>query len=152
MCSRVNVYWRSAPCLIKSVSPALRTQLIVLQAVVGAFGRRLSANAARRLPTHSAAMAQQIRLSAPRNVSSLKLRHMPDLNILSRSTLYLQKSLNRSCNQERFRSCNGAHRLERVTPVPTSVSDVQHVICSARDWSFLTRHLPRSAHRITSPG
>jgi hypothetical protein len=25
-----------------------------------------------------------------------------------------------------------------------SVSDMQHVICSARDWSFLTRHLPRS--------
>jgi hypothetical protein len=48
----------------------------------------------------------------------VKLRHVPDLNILSRSTPYLQKSLNRSCNQERFRSCNGAHRLERVTPVP----------------------------------
>jgi hypothetical protein len=73
--------------------------LIVLHDVVGAFGRRFSANADSKPPTHSAAIAQQTRLTAPRNVSSLKLRHMPDLNIFARAqTRYLQKSLNRRCD------------------------------------------------------
>ena len=37
-----------------------------------------------------------------------------------------------------------------ATSTSSSVSDMQHVVCSARDQSFLTRHFPRSAHRITS--
>jgi ATP dependent DNA ligase domain len=97
--SRASVYWRLASCLCSNQYPLpLRTQLIVLHDVVGAFGRRFFANADSKPPTHSAAMAQQTRLTAPRNVSSLKLRHLPDLNILAPAqTRYLQKSLNRRC-------------------------------------------------------
>jgi hypothetical protein len=76
--SRASVYWRLASCPYSNQYPLpLRTQLIVLHDVVGAFGRRFFANADSKPPTHSAAMAQQTRLTAPRNVSSLKLRHMP---------------------------------------------------------------------------
>jgi len=65
----------------------LMTQLVVLHAArpasfAGGLGFKFSANADSKPPTHSAAMAQQIRLSAPRNISSLKLCQTPCLNIL----------------------------------------------------------------------
>jgi len=43
-------------------------------------------------------MAQQIRLNAPRNISSLKLRDLPALNIVAPQAPYFQRSLNRSCD------------------------------------------------------
>ena len=49
----------------------------------GGLCPKFSANADNTPPTHSAAMAQQMRLSAPRNMSSLKLRQIPCLNIVA---------------------------------------------------------------------
>ena len=75
-------------CRIASREPVpLMTQLVVLHAArpasfAGGLGFKFSANADSKPPTHSAAMAQQIRLSAPRNISSLKLCQIPCLNIL----------------------------------------------------------------------
>ena len=75
----------------------LRTQLIVLHAVrptsfTGCFGPKFSANADNKPPTQSAATAQQMRLSAPRNISSLKLRQIPCLNILALSAFLISKN------------------------------------------------------------
>jgi hypothetical protein len=98
-------YWNARFSEWAALGPLLlRTQLIVLHGVrstsfVGALGPRFSANADSKPPTQRAAMAQQIRLSAPRNISSLKLRDQPALNIVFPSnSIYLQKSLNRSCD------------------------------------------------------
>jgi hypothetical protein len=97
-------YWKAGFSEWANLGPLLlRTQLIVLHGVrstsfVGAFGPRFSANTDSKPPTQRAAMAQQIRLSAPRNISSLKLRDLPALNIVAPQAPYLQKSLNRSCD------------------------------------------------------
>src|SRR6516164_5023420 len=85
-------YWKARFSEWANLGPLLlRTQLIVLHGVrstsfVGAFGPRFSANADSKPPTQRAAMAQQIRLSAPRNISSLKLRDPPALNIVAPSS------------------------------------------------------------------
>ena len=85
-------YWKARFSEWANLGPLLlRTQLIVLHGVrstsfVGAFGPRFSANADSKPPTQRAAMAQQIRLSAPRNISSLKLRDLPALNTLAPSS------------------------------------------------------------------
>jgi hypothetical protein len=75
----------------------LRTQLTVLHAVrpasfAGGWGAKFSANADSKPPTHSAAMAQQMRLSAPRNRSSLKLRQIPCPNILALFAFLISKN------------------------------------------------------------
>ena len=75
----------------------LWTPLIVLHAVrpasfAGGLGAKFSANADSKPPTHSAAMAQQVRLSAPRNMSSLKLRQIPCLNILALFAFLISKN------------------------------------------------------------
>jgi hypothetical protein len=74
----------------------LRTQLTVLHAVgpatfAGGLGPKFSANADSKPPTQSAAMAQQMRLSAPRNMRSLKLRQIPCLNILALFAFLISK-------------------------------------------------------------
>jgi hypothetical protein len=85
-------YWKAGFSEWANLGPLLlRTQLIVLHGVrstsfVGAFGPRFSANTDSKPPTQRAAMAQQIRLSAPRNISSLKLRDLPALNIVAPSS------------------------------------------------------------------
>jgi len=85
-------YWKARFSEWANLGPLLlRTQLIVLHGVrstsfVGAFGPRFSAKADSKPPTQRAAMAQQIRLSAPRNISSLKLRDPPALNIVAPSS------------------------------------------------------------------
>src|SRR5258706_15163835 len=100
-------YWKAGFSEWANLGPLLlRTQLIVLHGVrstsfVGASGPRFSANTDSKPPTQRAAMAQQIRLSAPRNISSLKLRDLPALNIVAPQAPYLQKSLNRSCDLSR---------------------------------------------------
>ena len=75
----------------------LRTQLIDLHAVrpasfAGGLGAKFSANADSKPPTQSAAMAQQMRLSAPRNMRSLKLRQIPCLNILALFAFLISKN------------------------------------------------------------
>jgi hypothetical protein len=85
-------YWKAGFSEWANLGPLLlRTQLIVLHGVrstsfVGAFGPRFSANTDSKPPTQRAAVAQQIRLSAPRNISSLKLRDLPALNIVAPSS------------------------------------------------------------------
>ena len=58
----------------------------------GCLGPKFSANADSKPPTHSATMAQQMRLSAPRNISSLKLRQIPCLNILALYAFLISKN------------------------------------------------------------
>jgi hypothetical protein len=91
-------YWKAGFSEWANLGPLLlRTQLIVLHGVrstsfVGAFGPRFSANTDSKPPTQRAAMAQQIRLSAPRNISSLKLRDLPALNIVAPFKLLISKN------------------------------------------------------------